>query len=46
MWGQLTNAKEMIKELNEGLDKLYLSGLSEKQIAFIEQLQDKAEQFY
>ena len=46
VWGQLTNAKEMIKELNEGLDKLYLSGLSEKQIAFIEQLQDKAEQFY
>lgn len=42
---QLTKAKEIIKELNEGLDKLYLSGLSNKQIAFIEQLQDKAEQF-
>lgn len=42
---QLTKAKEIIKELNEGLDKLYLSGLSAKQIAFIEQLQDKAEQF-
>lgn len=42
---QLTNAKEIIKELYEGLDKLYLSGLSNKQIAFIEQLQDKAEQF-
>lgn len=41
----LTKAKEMIKELYEGLDKLYLSGLSAKQIAFIEQLQDKAEQF-
>lgn len=42
---QLTKAKEIIKELYEGLDKLYLSGLSAKQIAFIEQLQDKAEQF-
>lgn len=42
---QLTKAKEIIKELNEGLDKLYLSGLSDKQIAFIEQLQDKTEQF-
>ena len=42
---QLTNAKEIIKELNEGLDKLYLSGLSAKQIAFVEQLQDKIEQF-
>lgn len=41
----LIKAKEIIKELNEGLDKLYLSGLSDKQIAFIEQLQDKAEQF-
>lgn len=37
--------KDLIRELNEGLDKLYLSGLSDKQIAFIEQLQDKAEQF-
>ncbi len=42
---QLTKAKEIIKELYEGLDKLYLSGLSDKQIAFIEQLQDKTEQF-
>ena len=42
---QLTKAKEIIKELYEGLDKLYLSGLSDKQIAFIERLQDKAEQF-
>ena len=42
---QLTKAKEIIKELYEGLDKLYLSGLSAKQIAFIEQLQDKTEQF-
>ena len=42
---QLIKAKEMIKNLYEGLDKLYLSGLSAKQIAFIEQLQDKAEQF-
>lgn len=42
---QLTKAKEMIKELYEGLDRLYLSGLSAKQIAFIEKLQDKAEQF-
>lgn len=42
---QLTKAKEIIGELNEGLDKLYLSGLSAKQIAFVEQLQDKAEQF-
>jgi flagellar motility protein MotE (MotC chaperone) len=42
---QLTTAKEIIKELYEGLDKLYLSGLSAKQIAFIERLQDKAEQF-
>lgn len=41
----LTKAKDIIKELYEGLDKLYLSGLSAKQIAFIEQLQDKAEQF-
>ena len=41
----LTKAKEIIKELYEGLDKLYLSGLSDKQIAFIERLQDKAEQF-
>ena len=38
-------AKEIIKELYEGLDKLYLSGLSAKQITFIEQLQDKTEQF-
>jgi hypothetical protein len=42
---QLTKAKEIIKELYEGLDKLYLSGLSAKQIAFIERLQDKTEQF-
>ena len=42
---ELADAKEIILELNEGLDKLYLSGLSDKQIAFIEQLQDKAEQF-
>ena len=42
---QLTKVKEIIKELYEGLDKLYLSGLSAKQIAFIEQLQDKTEQF-
>ena len=42
---QLTKAKEIIKELYEGLDKLYLSGLSDKQIAFIERLQDKVEQF-
>lgn len=42
---QLTKAKEIIKELYEGLDKLYLSGLSDKQIAFIERLQDKTEQF-
>lgn len=42
---QLAKAKEIINELNEGLDKLYLSGLSTKQIAFIEQLQEKAEQF-
>ena len=41
----LIKAKEIIKELYEGLDKLYLSGLSNKQIAFIEQLQDKTEQF-
>lgn len=41
----LIKAKNLIRELNEGLDKLYLSGLSDKQIAFIEQLQDKAEQF-
>ena len=45
MSDQLTEAKEIIKELYEGLDKLYLSGLSDKQIAFIERLQDKAEQF-
>lgn len=42
---QVTKAKEIIGELNEGLDKLYLSGLSDQQIAFVEQLQDKAEQF-
>ena len=42
---QFTKAKDMIKELYEGLDKLYLSGLSDKQITFVEQLQDKAEQF-
>lgn len=42
---QLTKAKEIIKELYEGLDKLYLSGLSDKQIAFVERLQDKTEQF-
>lgn len=42
---RLEQAKEIIRELNEGLDKLYLSGLSVKQIAFVEQLQDKAEQF-
>ena len=42
---KLTKAKEIIKELYEGLDKLYLSGLSAKQIAFIERLQDKTEQF-
>ena len=43
---QLTKAKEIIKELYEGLDKLYLSGLSDKQIAFIERLQDKTEQYF
>ncbi len=37
--------KDLVRELNKGLDKLYLSGLSDKQIAFIERLQDKAEQF-
>ena len=37
--------KELLKELNEGLDKLYLSGLSDKQIAFVEKLQDKVEAF-
>lgn len=42
---QLTKAKEIIKELYKGLDKLYLSGLSDKQIAFVERLQDKTEQF-
>ena len=42
---QLAKAKELISGLNEGLDKLYLSGLSEKQITFVEQLQDKIEQF-
>ena len=42
---KLTKAKEIIKELYDGLDKLYLSGLSAKQIAFIEQLQNKTEQF-
>jgi len=42
---KLLKAKKMIKDLYEGLDKLYLSGLSAKKIAFIERLQDKAEQF-
>ena len=42
---KLLKAKEIIKELYEGLDKLYLSGLSDKQIAFVERLQDKTEQF-
>ena len=42
---KLAEAKKIIIELYQGLDKLYLSGLSDKQIAFIEQLQDKTEQF-
>ena len=42
---KLDKAKELLKELNEGLDRLYLSGLSDKQIAFVEKLQAKAEAF-
>lgn len=37
--------KEIVRHLYKGLDKFYLSGLSEKQIAVIEQLQDKADLF-
>lgn len=42
---KLSRAESLIKELYKGLDKLYLSGLSDKQIAFVERLQDKTEQF-
>lgn len=42
---KLAKATELITGLNKGLDKLYLSGLSEEQITFVEQLQDKIEQF-
>lgn len=35
----------VVKYLYKGLDELYLSGLSEKQIAVIEQLQNKADPF-
>ena len=42
---ELDEAKELLKELNEGLDKLYLGGLSDKQIALVEKLQAKAEAF-
>ena len=40
---ELKEFKDVLDEVYKGLDKLYLSGLTEKQIAFVEQLQDKCE---
>lgn len=40
---RIENLEGLVKELSEGLDRLYLSGLTEKQIAFVERLQDKIE---
>ena len=40
---ELKEFKDVLDEVYKGLDKLYLSGLSEKQIAFVERLQDKCE---